>query len=160
MMTITQFYLGKVAEEAIEIAKEALKAQQFGLSEHHPERTETNAQRICAELNDLLAMVHQLGSVSNGEFYFSQDGFAQAAKLAKVEKYLAYSQSLGLVETAARRFRNKNGFCDDTAYIQIQHTGDVYLVKRNGFSEKTNAYDLDRCLSYVASGDWIELEAA
>jgi ketosteroid isomerase-like protein len=101
MMTITQFYLGKVDEEAIEIAKEALKAQQFGLSERHSERVETNAQRIYAEMNDLLAMVHQLGSVSGGEFYFNQDGFAMATKLNKVAHYLVYSQSLGLVEAQA-----------------------------------------------------------
>ena len=101
MMTLTQYYLIKIAEEASEVAQIALKSAHFGLSEKHPELTETNAQRIYAELNDLLAVVHQLGSVSNGEFYFSQDGFAMAAKLAKVEKYLAYSQSLGLVESEA-----------------------------------------------------------
>lgn len=102
MMTITQYYLGKLAEEASEIAQIALKAQHFGLSEHHPERVESNAQRIYAELNDLLAMVHRLGEMSNGEFWFDigqPDHVAISAKLAKVAHYLAYSQSLGLVES-------------------------------------------------------------
>lgn len=101
-MNIQQFYLLKIAEEASEVAQIALKTAQFGLGEKHPALTETNAQRICAELNDLLAMVHRLGEVSNGEFWFdigAPDQIAIAKKLAKVEHYLAYSRSLGLVET-------------------------------------------------------------
>ncbi|MFP3449467.1 hypothetical protein, partial [Pseudomonas sp. SIMBA_067] len=53
------------------------------------------------ELNDLLAMVHRLGEVSNGEFFFdigAPDHVAVATKLGKVEKYLDYSRSLHLVE--------------------------------------------------------------
>jgi hypothetical protein len=101
-MNIQQFYLLKIAEEASEVAQIALKTAQFGLTEKHPALTETNAQRIYAELNDLLAMVHRLGEVSGGEFWFdigSPDHVAIATKLAKVEHYLAYSRSLGLVET-------------------------------------------------------------
>lgn len=99
MMTITQYYLAKIAEEAAEVAQIALKCAHFGLSEKQPGQDLTNAERCYGELNDLLAMVHQLGSVSGGEFYFSQDGFAMAAKLNKVAHYLTYSQSLGLVES-------------------------------------------------------------
>ncbi|ARK89686.1 hypothetical protein BOC42_00420 [Burkholderia pseudomallei] len=100
-MTLTQYYLVKLAEEASEVAQIALKSAHFGLSERHPERTETNAERIYAELNDLLAMVHRLGEVSCGEFQFDigmPDHIAIAKKLNKVEHYLAYSRSLGLVE--------------------------------------------------------------
>lgn len=101
MMTLTQYYLVKLAEEAAEVAQIALKAAHFGLSEVQPGRDESNAQRIYAELNDVNAMVHRLGEVSNGEFWFDigqPDHFAISKKLAKVEHYLAYSQSLGLVE--------------------------------------------------------------
>jgi len=101
MMTLVQFYLTKIAEEASEVAKIALKAQQFGLSEVQPGRDQSNAQRMYGELNDLLAMVHRLGEVSNGEFFFdigAPDHVAVATKLGKVEKYLAYSRSLHLVE--------------------------------------------------------------
>lgn len=104
MMTLSQYYLVKLAEEAAEVAQIALKAAHFGLSERHPERVETNAQRIYAELNDLLAMVHRLGEVSAGEFWFdigSPEPMAISAKLGKVAHYLAYSQSLGLVESGA-----------------------------------------------------------
>jgi hypothetical protein len=101
MMTLQQYYLVKLAEEAAEVAQIALKAAHFGLSERHPERTETNAQRIYAELNDVLAMVQRLGDVSNGEFFFDigqPDHVAISKKLAKVQHFLEYSQSLGLVE--------------------------------------------------------------
>ncbi|RQR87702.1 MULTISPECIES: hypothetical protein [unclassified Burkholderia] len=63
------------------------------------------------------------------------------------------------ITPAARRFRHKDGFCDNTAYVQIQPNGDAYLVNGNGFSKKSVAYDLETCLAYIASGDWIELEA-
>jgi hypothetical protein len=101
MMNLNQYFLVKIAEEASEVAQIALKAAHFGLSEIQPGRAETNAERVYAELNDLLAMVHRLGEVSSGEFWFdigSPDHAAIATKLAKVEHYLAYSQSLGLVE--------------------------------------------------------------
>lgn len=101
MMTLNQYLLVKVAEEASEVAQIALKAAHFGLSEVQPSRSETNAERIYVELNDLLAMVHRLGEVSNGEFWFDigqPDHLAIARKLGKVQQYLAYSQSLGLVE--------------------------------------------------------------
>lgn len=100
MMTLTQYLLVKIAEEAAEVSQIALKTAHFGLSEMQPGRMETNAQRIYAELNDLLAMVHRLGEVSNGEFWFdigAPDPVAIAKKLGKVEHYLAYSRSLGLV---------------------------------------------------------------
>ncbi|RKR46263.1 hypothetical protein [Paraburkholderia sp. BL17N1] len=105
MMTLNQYFLVKIAEEASEIAQIALKTAHFGLSEIQPGRAETNAERVYGELNDLLAMVHRLGEVSNGEFWFdigSPDHVAIATKLAKVEHYLAYSQSLGLVETGGQ----------------------------------------------------------
>ena len=101
MMTLTQYHLIKLGEEAAEVAQIALKAAHFGLSETQPGGLFTNAERIYAELNDLLAMVHRLGEVSNSEFWFdigSPDHEAISAKLAKVQHYLAYSQSLGLVE--------------------------------------------------------------
>lgn len=105
MMTLAQYHLIKIAEEASEVAQIALKAAHFGLSETQPGGLFTNAQRIYGELNDLLAMVHRLGEVSNGEFWFdigSPDHVAIANKLAKVEHYLAYSQSLSLVESEAK----------------------------------------------------------
>lgn len=101
MMTLSQYYLVKLAEEASEVAQIALKAAHFGLSEVQPGTDVSNAQRIYAELNDVLAMVHRLTEVSNGEFAFDigqPDHLAISKKLAKVHHYLTYSQSLGLVQ--------------------------------------------------------------
>ncbi|CAB3730375.1 hypothetical protein [Paraburkholderia rhynchosiae] len=105
MMTLPQYFLVKIAEEASEVAQIALKTAHFGLSEIQPGRAETNAERVYGELNDLLAMVHRLGEVSNGEFWFdigSPDHVAIATKLAKVAHFLTYSQSLGLVESGVQ----------------------------------------------------------
>ncbi|CAB3784670.1 hypothetical protein [Pararobbsia alpina] len=99
MMTLSQYFLVKIAEEAAEVAQIALKAAHFGLSEVQPGRDESNAQRIYAEMNDLLAMVYELGNVANGEFDFIEDDSAQVNKMEKVASYLGYSQSLGLVAT-------------------------------------------------------------
>lgn len=98
MMTLTQYLLVKIAEEAAEVAQIALKTAHFGLSETQPGRDETNAQRIYAELNDLNAMVLRLNDAAFGEFHYEPDHMAMARKMAKVEHYLAYSRSLGLVE--------------------------------------------------------------
>lgn len=101
MMTLVQFHLNKIAEEAVEVAQIALKAAHFGLTEKQPGNPLNNAERIYGELNDLNAMVHRLGELSNGEFFFdigAPDHVAIAKKLEKVAHFLAYSQSLGLVE--------------------------------------------------------------
>lgn len=101
MMTIKQYYLNKIAEEAVEVAQIAIKAAHFGLTEKQPGNPLNNAERISGELNDLNAMVLRLGDVSDGQFFFDigqPDHVAIAKKLAKVEHFLAYSQSLGLVE--------------------------------------------------------------
>ncbi|VWD49771.1 hypothetical protein BLA17378_08635 [Burkholderia aenigmatica] len=98
MMTLTQYLLVKIAEEAAEVAQIALKTAHFGLSETQPGRAESNAQRIYAELNDLNAMVLRLNDVAFGEFHYEPDHIAMSQKMAKVEHYLAYSRSLGLVE--------------------------------------------------------------
>jgi hypothetical protein len=104
MMTLQQYYLVKLAEEAAEVAQIALKAAHFGLSEVQPGTILSNGERICAELNDTLAMVQRLGDVSEGAFFFDigqPDHVAISKKLAKVQHFLEYSQSLGLVEGAA-----------------------------------------------------------
>ena len=99
-MILTQYHLIKIAEEASEVAQIALKCAHFGLSEKQPGQELTNAERVYGELNDLMAMVHELGVVSGDEFFFDigqPNHLAIAKKLGKIAHYLAYSQSLGLV---------------------------------------------------------------
>lgn len=98
MMTLEQYYLTKIAEEASELAQAALKASQFGLFEIIEGTNETNEQRITKELNDLLAVISELRYIGYEEPVLMEDFGLQLEKINKVDKYLAYSQSLGLVE--------------------------------------------------------------
>jgi hypothetical protein len=90
-MTLKQYFLIKIAEEAAEVAQIALKAAHFRLSEIQPGRPETNAERMYGEINDLLAMAHRLGELSNGEFWFdigAPDHVAIAAKWQRLSTTL------------------------------------------------------------------------
>ena len=96
MMTRTQFLLGKLAEEASEVVKLALKAQQFGLQESREGDYPTNAIRLKGEIQDVFTHVHMLNEES--ELGFSLNPTAMYAKMDKVEKYYKYSVQLGQVE--------------------------------------------------------------
>ena len=54
MLTVQQFVLCKIAEEATEIAKRALKQQQFGALQHE-EGYAPNRDRLATEVTDMLA---------------------------------------------------------------------------------------------------------
>lgn len=95
-MTYEQFLLGKLAEEASEIAKIALKAQQFGLDEVRRGQDLSNKERIFGEIHDLEGIVDMLNASCN--FGFERNQLARMAKVQKVDKYYHYSKSLGLVE--------------------------------------------------------------
>lgn len=91
-MDYEQYLLGKLAEEAAEVAQIALKAQQFGLHERFQEGP-SNHRRIRAELNDLMGVVSALND--HAGFSFEPDGYAMSSKRIKIETYRQYSQSLG-----------------------------------------------------------------
>lgn len=94
MMNRTQFLLMKLAEEASEVAQIALKTAQFGLEETYTDKT--NVERIYAELNDIIAIVGMLNEQEG--FDYDTDDEAIDAKIKKVEHYLKYSQTLGMVD--------------------------------------------------------------
>lgn len=97
MMTLEQYLLGKLAEEANEVAQRALKAQQFGLDETQKGKDEDNAGRIYGELNDLNGIVALLNDNIEG-FDYEPDPEAIAAKGNKVEKYKKLSKKQGRVQ--------------------------------------------------------------
>jgi hypothetical protein len=97
MLTYEQFLLTKIAVEASEVAKIALKAQQFGLTEVQPGRDQSNAERMYAELNDLATVVRML-SETGGSFNFVPCVASMETKRAKVNELLHYSRLLGQVE--------------------------------------------------------------
>lgn len=98
MMTLEQFYLIKIAEEATELAQAALKASQFGLFEMIEGTNETNEGRMTKEYNDLLASITMLQEQGYEDSILNEDYGLQMVKMNRVGIYLAYSQSLGLVE--------------------------------------------------------------
>jgi len=53
MLTAQQYILGKIAEEAAEIAQRALKAQQFGIDQIEPGQELDNGERLENEFLDL-----------------------------------------------------------------------------------------------------------
>jgi len=95
-MNREQYLLTKLAEECNEVAQMALKTQQFGMEEKHPDLTLNNKERLHEELNDLNGIVKML----NDEFGFnySPSNKQMIYKSRKVDKFYHYSVNLGLVD--------------------------------------------------------------
>lgn len=99
MMSLRQFYLTKLAEECQEVAQRCMKSIQFGPTEVQKDQEKTNAQRLTDELIDLLAVrmlverrTEDLALIPAAEF-----NERCREKERKIQKYLEYSQSLGMV---------------------------------------------------------------
>jgi hypothetical protein len=90
------------AEEGIEVAlslaQRISKGLRFGLAEIQPEQDKTNAQRIVDKFYDLVGVMRMLDS----EGYITLDegalDRAADAKMAKVQKFIAYSRSCGTLD--------------------------------------------------------------
>ena len=100
MMTNEQYLLGKLAEEAAELAQIAIKAQQFGIDEvfggdSNPDKL-SNRDRIEAEFNDVLGIIYALDVEEN--VHVTQNFEAQNEKVRKMHKWRDYARELGLVE--------------------------------------------------------------
>lgn len=106
-MTREEHILTIIAEEAVEIAKNATKALRFGVVDSEPGHEETNAERLLIELADLMGAFEMLLE-ENDDFKAAyekinpqREALVQA-KIAKVEKLLLYSKSHGrLTESAS-----------------------------------------------------------
>lgn len=94
-MNRTQLLLAKLAEEAGEVAKLALKSQQFGLAEVMPGQPLNNAERAHEEIDDFMAAIEMLNDECG--FGYVQNRARIEKKKAKVNKFAAYSASLGMV---------------------------------------------------------------
>jgi len=98
-MTRLQWLLTKVAEEAGELAKEALKAQQFGLDSKKMTRDGefTNLESIQLEFNDLLGALRLVIEEINQPAIYA-DPELVTAKIDKLERYYGLLQKSGSVE--------------------------------------------------------------
>lgn len=94
-MNREQHLLVRAAEECAETAQRLSKATVFGLEEVQPEQTFTNRERIMIEFTDLVAVMEMVGLHPR-----SLDDYAIQRKKEKVERYLAYSATLGTLVPA------------------------------------------------------------
>jgi hypothetical protein len=99
-MTREEHLLTIIAEECVEIAKNATKSLRFGLHDCGPGVPDTNARLMCLECADLQAVLEMLAS-SNCMFQLTANSIdmkeAMAAKKAKVERMLDISAERGRV---------------------------------------------------------------
>jgi len=100
-MTREDHLLVIIAEECVEIAKNATKALRFGLDDCEPGQPDTNGRRICLECADLQAVLEMLAE-SNFLFQLTGNSIdmkrAMDAKKVKVEKFLRYSSERGRLD--------------------------------------------------------------
>ncbi len=99
MISRTQHLLGKLAEELIETAQRALKAQLFGLHENQPGHA-SNFVRLKQEFNDILGVIHALDGENPGVGFHLADGHfidpeQITGKAERLQKYEDYAAGLG-----------------------------------------------------------------
>lgn len=94
LMTVFAEELGEVAIELLELQKQIFKALRFGIDEQRDLPT-SNRERIEAEWQDLLGAVEKLRDAG---INLTPDIAAIHAKMAKVDKYMAYAKDLGTIE--------------------------------------------------------------
>lgn len=94
LMTVFAEELGEVAIELLELQKQIFKALRFGIDEQRDLPT-SNRERIEAEWQDLLGAVEKLRDAG---INLTPDIAAIQAKMAKVDKYMAYAKDLGTIE--------------------------------------------------------------
>lgn len=97
-MNADQYHLGKIAEEAVEVAQRALKAQQFGLGEVQPGQDFDNLERLMNEFHDLFTTFQNFADLV-GRDPIPCD-FKKGLRLRKMAKFLQLSQRLGQVDEA------------------------------------------------------------
>lgn len=96
MMTRMQYLLSKLAEEASEVAQAAIKAQIFGVHERYVAEP-TNIERVSIEFNDMLSIIDMINEEIGG-LCITVNPQQIENKKTKVEHYMEFSRSLGLLE--------------------------------------------------------------
>jgi hypothetical protein len=95
-MNNTEHLLTILSEECVETAQRVSKAIRFGLTEVQEGQHLNNAERLVYEFNDIVAvmeLLHEKGLIPT-----VIDGEAINKKKKKIEKYITYSQELGIVK--------------------------------------------------------------
>lgn len=98
-MKSDQYHLCKIAEEAVEVAQRALKAQQFGLGEVQPGQDQTNLERLEGEFHDLFTTFSNFLDLAGGvDPCCLPTSKERITRLKKMQKFLELSISLGQVD--------------------------------------------------------------
>lgn len=98
-MTRAEYLLTCLGEEGNEIAQRVCKAIRFGILEVEPGHELTNMQRLKGEYADMLAVMEILQEEAIVSRWAAGElSDLIRAKREKIEHYLAYSRSLGIVE--------------------------------------------------------------
>lgn len=92
-LNVDEHLLLVLAEECAEVSQRITKALRFGLQEVQPEQAMTNEQRICYELNDLLASIELLKQ--RGLLQLYPNGDMVELKKLKIRKYMNYAREQG-----------------------------------------------------------------
>jgi len=91
-----QYHLCKIAEEAVEVAQRALKAQQFGLGEVQSGQDFNNLERLMDEFHDLFTTFQNFADLVN------QDpipcDIKKGIRLRKMDKFLQLSKDQNQVD--------------------------------------------------------------
>jgi len=86
-------------EECAEIQKAAAKALRFGLDDHAPNSSSTNAEDIAIEIIDLIAVVEMLEEEKIIPSIKDNDSLSLIEKkIEKVRKYMDYAKNRGTLE--------------------------------------------------------------
>jgi hypothetical protein len=92
-----EYLLAKVSEESHEVGQRAIKSLVFGTREIQPSQPLDNMERLLVEFNDLLAVMEMLQDC--GAFKTNIiDAKMIRQKKSKLEKYMKYSQKLGILD--------------------------------------------------------------
>lgn len=99
MINRQQALLIKLSEECTELSQRASKSIRFGLSEVEPGQDKDNLTRLADEFFDVITVVEILLTEHpelREKFSVSSDTFP--SKKSRLDKYMKYSQELGIIE--------------------------------------------------------------
>lgn len=94
-MTEIQYLLGKIAEEASEVAQMAIKCANFGLHETRTIDDPTNFSRLAEELDDLQFMCDKLEEAMDRAGIDTTVDLPEKDREARFLKYKQYCVDLG-----------------------------------------------------------------
>lgn len=93
MLTIDEYLVNKLAEEAVEVAQRCTKIMSFGMHEKQPGQDLDNLRRLKEEVNDFLGTLEFMERALDLPKF--RDEAMIAAKKEKIVKYAEYSIEIG-----------------------------------------------------------------